>query len=99
MNAAAKYDEQGFKASRRCAETQSLHGTELARQGKTNEAIARFQAAIAADSLYAQAHNNLADALAVQGDIDGAIAHYRRALEIDPSFAPAKQGLDRLSHR
>ena len=61
-------------------------GTELAQQGKTDEAIAQFQTAIAAYPDYAQAHNNLADALALQGNIDGAIVHYRQALEIDPKL-------------
>ena len=93
------YDERGGKASRRYAETQNLRGTELAQQGKVDQAIAQFEMAIAIFPDFAQAHNNLADALALQGNIDGAIVHYRRALAIDPNFAPAKRSFEQLLNR
>ena len=36
---------------------------------------------------YAEAHNNLGNALKEQGKLDEAVACYRRALELKPDFA------------
>ena len=99
MSEAAKYDQRGIAAGRRYAEAQNLRGSELAQQGKLDEAIGQFRLVIGLAPDYAPAYNNLADALALQGKTEEAIAHYRQALAIDPNFAPAKQGPARLLHR
>jgi tetratricopeptide (TPR) repeat protein len=98
-NEARKYEAGATKANRRFAKTQTFRGTQLIERGKTLQAIAQFQTAIAAAPDDLQAQCNLAEALALQGNPDQAIAHYRRALEIDPNFAPARQKLQQLSSR
>jgi tetratricopeptide (TPR) repeat protein len=42
---------------------------------------------------YAEAHNNLGNALAGRGPTDEAITHYRRALAIRPEMAAARRNL------
>ena len=42
---------------------------------------------------YAEAHNNLGNALQDQGKLDEAIACYRRALELKPDYAEAHTNL------
>ena len=44
----------------------------LARQGRTDEAIAEFRKAIDADPKFTPAYNNLAEALAKQGKLEDA---------------------------
>ena len=48
------------------------------------EAIAHYRKALEIKPDYADARNNLANALANCGQIDEAITHYRKALEIKP---------------
>jgi protein O-mannosyl-transferase len=93
---AARFEEQGVKASRRYAESQNTRGTELAQQGKLDEAISQFQMAINITPDFVLAYQNLADALAQQGRFDEAIAACQRALQIDPNYQPAKDRLQRL---
>lgn len=57
----------------------------LARQGRTDEAIAEFRAAIAADPKFVPAYNNLAEALARQGKLEDAAEYYRRSLAERPN--------------
>ena len=42
---------------------------------------------------YAEAHNNLGNALAGRGQFDEAIAHFRKALEIKPDYVEAHNNL------
>jgi protein O-GlcNAc transferase len=42
---------------------------------------------------YAEAHNNLGNALNDQGKLDEAVACYRRALELKPDYAEAHNNL------
>ena len=42
---------------------------------------------------YAEAHNNLGNALKDQGKLDEAMACYRRALELKPDYAEAHNNL------
>ena len=66
LKEAAQWDERGVVAGRRVARTEDRRGGELAAEGQIDQAIARFQAAIAADAGFAPAHDNLADALAAR---------------------------------
>ena len=60
-------------------------GASLAGAGKTQEAMAQYQQAIALQPGYPEAHSNLGRALVTAGRLDEAIGHYRQALEADPS--------------
>ncbi len=67
------------------AETHNGLGYVVARQGRTDEAVAEFRKAIAADAKFTPAYNNLAEALAKQGKLEEAAQYYRRSLEQKPS--------------
>lgn len=64
-------------------------GRQLQKQGKFKEAIACFREAIALNSHYTAAYNNLGNLLQSQGKTQEAIACYEKALELNPSLAPA----------
>jgi len=61
--------------------------------GAVEAAIVQFQKALEIQPDYAEAHNNLGNALARQGKIEAAIAQYQKALEIRPDFAEAHNNL------
>ena len=64
---------------------------------RTGEGWTRRSPATAARSSctpdYAEAHNNLGNALQDQGNLDEAVACYRRALELKPDYAEAHSNL------
>jgi tetratricopeptide (TPR) repeat protein len=64
-------------------------GVALAVQGKLDEAIAEYRAAIRLKPDHAEPHYDLGVALAVQGKLDEAIAEYRAAIRIKPNHASA----------
>ncbi|WP_054109065.1 tetratricopeptide repeat protein [Novosphingobium sp. AAP83] len=57
--------------------------------GQLAEAISAYQRAIELQPAYADAYNNMGNALKDQGKLDAAISAYRRALEIKPAYADA----------
>ena len=59
----------------------------LNRQGRTDEAIAEYQNAIALDAKFTPAYNNLAGMLAKQGKLEEAERYYRLSLAEKPSSA------------
>ena len=59
----------------------------LAKQNRTDEAIAEFRKAIELNPKFTPAYNNLAAALANQGHLEEAATYYRRSLEEKPSAA------------
>ncbi|MDQ8164495.1 MAG: tetratricopeptide repeat protein [Gemmatimonadota bacterium] len=61
-------------------------GNLLMRDGRVNEAIVHYRAAVAVKPAYAEAHDNLGVALAATGKFPDAIVAYQRALQIQPSF-------------
>ena len=65
----------------------------MAGRGQVDEAIAHYRKALEIKPDYAEAHNNLGNALAGRGQVDEAIAHYRKALEIKPDYAEAHYNL------
>jgi Flp pilus assembly protein TadD len=69
------------------AETHNGLGYVLARQGRTDEAVAEFQKAIDVDPKFTPAYNNLAEALAKQGKLEEAERYYRLSLAEKPSAA------------
>ena len=52
-----------------------------------------FRKAIELDPKYADAYNNLGNALRGQKKLDEAIAAYRKAIELDPKYANAHNNL------
>ncbi len=74
-------------------ETQFNLGVFLAGRGRTREAIASYEQALAARPNLAAAWIRLGDARRECGDLTGAIDAYRRALEIDPAQKRASSQL------
>jgi protein O-mannosyl-transferase len=68
-------------------------GQALYTEGRIDEAIAEYRAALAIDPDFAEASNYLGTALSDRGDIDQAIAAYREALRVLPTFAEAHNNL------
>jgi Flp pilus assembly protein TadD len=60
------------------AETHNGLGYVLARQGRTDEAVAEFRKAIDIDPKFTPAYNNLAEALVKQGKLEEAEHYYKR---------------------
>jgi tetratricopeptide (TPR) repeat protein len=75
------------------AEADNDLGLSLAGEGKLDEAIRHYEAALRARPDYAEAHNDLGGALAQQGKVDEAIVHFRRALAINPGYGKARINL------
>ncbi len=65
-------------------------GIVLLRNGKLDEAIARFQAAVNLRPENAPAHDNLAKAFLQKGQIAEAMFHYHKLLEIQPENSEAR---------
>jgi tetratricopeptide (TPR) repeat protein len=74
-------------AGKPTAETHNGLGYVLARQGRADEAIAEFRAALAVDPKFAPADNNLAEALVQQGKLADAVPYYQASLAAHPSAA------------
>jgi len=68
-------------------------GAELVKQGRLDEAVTDFQAAIQSDAQYAAAHANLAYTYDRLGRVDEAIAAYKNAVALDPKNAIAFNNL------
>ena len=62
-------------------------------KGQLDEAIAAYHQAITDKPNYAEAHNNLGNALKNKGQLDEAIAAYHRAIAIKPNYAEAHSNL------
>jgi Flp pilus assembly protein TadD len=69
------------------AEAHNGLGYVLARQARTEEAIAEFRTAIDVNPRFTPAYNNLAEALVTQGKLDEAETYYRRSLAEKPTAA------------
>ena len=55
--------------------------------------MAHYQKALQIRPDYAEAHNNLANALLQKGKVDEAMVHYQKALQINPDYAEAHNNL------
>jgi protein O-mannosyl-transferase len=64
-----------------------------AKQGRTDEAIARYRQALRIKPDAAQPHYNLANVLANRGRLDEAVEHYTEALRLRPNDAAAHNNL------
>ena len=74
-------------------------GVVLAGQGRLDEAMVHYQAALQIDPDDADPRCNLANILATRGRFDEAVAHYRKALAAQPDFAKAHCDLGALLAR
>jgi tetratricopeptide (TPR) repeat protein len=82
-----------FSMAEMRAITEANVGTELQAQGKLDEAIALYRAALARDPNDALTHSNLGTALKANGQLDEAIAQYRTALDLAPNDADGHYNL------
>jgi len=87
--------DQGIALARRALEfgppqarVHNLLGKALERKGEHLEAVKSFDAAIAIDAKFAEAHGNRAAILADAGRPDEALKGFDRALALDPKAAP-----------
>jgi Flp pilus assembly protein TadD len=80
-------------AGKPTAESYNGLGYVLAREDRTDDAIAEFRKAIDANPKFVPAYNNLGEALAKQGKLQEAADAYRRSLAEKPSAA-VQQALD-----
>ncbi len=62
-------------------------------RGKLDEAVACYRRVLQLKPDFAEAHNNLGNALNGQRKLDAAVACYRRALELKPGYAEAHYNL------
>jgi tetratricopeptide (TPR) repeat protein/SAM-dependent methyltransferase len=72
-------------------------GNVLEEQGRTTEAMARYDAAIQADPRCARAHLNRGNVLLAGARIDEARSAYQRAIACDPHYAAAHFNLGNLN--
>lgn len=74
-------------------------GNALQEQGRTAEAMARYDAAVQADPRCARAHLNRGNVLLAGGKIDEARSAYQLAIACDPHYAAAHFNLGNLNSR
>jgi len=77
----------------RSAQEHFRRGLIFLQQGRWDEAIREYQAALRINPEYAEAHYNLGVAYAEQGRLDEAIREWQAALRINPEYAEAHYGL------
>ncbi len=66
--------------------TETNLGTALYEAGRLDEAVSRYEKAVALQPDYAPAYNNLGVTLRAKGDVDAAIAAYQRGLRLDDDY-------------
>jgi len=76
------------------AREQVEFGVKVAQKGLWNEALFRFEKAVALDPGYAAAYNDLAIACERDGQLDRAKEAYEKALELEPKNLHIKQNFD-----
>src|SRR5438034_3067276 len=74
------------------AQAYNMRGSVLGRAGRTQEALADFDRAIALDGNYTQAHANRGQAHRQGNRLDLALADYNKALALDQNYAAAYLG-------
>jgi tetratricopeptide (TPR) repeat protein len=75
---------RGLELAPNDAEILNALGWTLFQEGRTADAIAEYERAVAADPKHAKSHNNLALALVELGRLDEAASHFRTSLELSP---------------
>lgn len=75
---------RGLELAPNDAEILNALGWTLFQEGRTQEAVAEYERAVAADPKHAKSHNNLALALVELGRLDEAASHFRTSLDLAP---------------
>ncbi|HTM34523.1 MAG TPA: tetratricopeptide repeat protein, partial [Vicinamibacterales bacterium] len=75
-----------LSSTRMRAITETNLGTALYEAGRLDEAVSRYEKAVALQPDYAPAYNNLGVTLRAKGDVDAAIAAYQRGLRLDGDY-------------
>lgn len=73
-------------------------GVALVHQGRHEEGLASFFAALEIDPGHVEANNNAANALSTLGRAEEAVPYLRRAVELGPQLADAHQNLGLVLH-
>jgi tetratricopeptide (TPR) repeat protein len=81
--------EHSNTARKLAADAYNRRGEMMSDAGKTTEAVAEFEAALANDPESAQAIHNRAVTLAQQSNFDAALADFNRVIELNPDLAMA----------
>ena len=68
---------------------QSNYGVGLKSVGRLDEAMERFNAAIALDPTYGRAYNNMGNAFQAMNDYESAVAAHGQAIALEPKLASA----------
>jgi tetratricopeptide (TPR) repeat protein len=68
-------------------------GAALEREGRGDDALEQYRAAVELDDDYASARYNVANVLRARGDLDEAVVHYRAALRSNPDNVSAHVNL------
>lgn len=76
-----------LSSTRMRAITETNLGTALYEAGRLDEAVIRYEQAVALQPDYVPAYNNLGVTLRAQGKVDAAIAAYERGLAVDAGYA------------
>ena len=72
---------------------QSNYGVGLKSVGRLDEAMERFNAAIALDPTYGRAYNNMGNAFQAMNDYESAVAAHGQAIALEPKLASAYSNL------
>jgi tetratricopeptide (TPR) repeat protein/2-polyprenyl-3-methyl-5-hydroxy-6-metoxy-1,4-benzoquinol methylase len=97
--ATASNDGSPSLASRCPAVAMIDEGNALEEQGRIDEAMARYDAAVQADPQCARAHLNRGNILLARAEIDEARRAYQLAITCDPHYAAAHFNLGNLNYR
>lgn len=88
----AKRTGYNGSASEKATEFYNI-ATQSALQGNMNYAIQSYKSAIAEDSLFVEAYDNLGRAFRLNNQIDSAIHYYKKSLQIYPEGSIANQNI------
>ena len=97
--AASTVDNDPAAASRTSAVVMIDEGNALEQQGRSAEAMARYDAALQADPQCARAHLKRGNILLARAQFDEARSAYQLAIACDPHYAAAHLNLGTLHHR
>ena len=81
------------------AETAYLAGNALLKQGKSMEAVIKYEEALRIDRNHVPALNGLGSAQFQRGELEAALESFQRVVQLQPDFAPVYNNLGALYQR